>query len=110
MTKDNEPVAWLCECDPAEWDELNSDERSVVVSNKDSLRNYVESGYSITPFYAAPPDLAAKVVELEAQRDELMAALVAVTKSKAIFNMYPSRNKSRSYGAVVADAIAKGEK
>ena len=46
----------------------------------------------------------------QAERDELMAALVAVSKCKAIFNMYPSRNKSRSYGAVVADAIAKGEK
>lgn len=54
-----EPVAWRCEAPAEEWDELNYDERDVVIFDADILPDYEDDGYTITPFYLAPPTEAA---------------------------------------------------
>ena len=73
MTKDNEPVAYR-------WKDALTG-KWVLVNECPNMGEL----FSEQPLFAAPANLAAKVAELEAQRDELLAALEKIAaKDKAV--------------------------
>ena len=94
MTKENEPVAWLLPDGEPSIERFNESDVPLYTHPKPvdvepvarTIERVTNTAYSYvkalsrdipegTDLYRAPPDFTAKVAELEAQRDELLAAL-----------------------------------
>lgn len=65
-----EPVAWQ-----------STKDKQFVTADKKKAKMWECSGYVLTPLYAFPPDAAARIAELEKQRDTLLAALRYLTEA-----------------------------
>jgi len=86
LAQPNEPVYWIAECQPHMVELLNWDERTVFLTDKNQLNDYIgtdeePAGYDITPLYTSPPNTseleqANKALEgkLEKMRDALDVA------------------------------------